>query len=180
MIKEFESDNIFLRPFCRADIPVWTQWFNDPAVTHYLNKGTAPNTEEMQTEFFEKISRSKTDVQYAIVHRSDQHLVGTVGIHEISWIHRRGKVSVVVGNRSYWGKGVASEAIRVMTLHGFTKLGLNKLFAGVWEGNLGCQKAFEKNGYVVEGNLKEMFFCQDRFVGEMILGLTRGAWKKET
>lgn len=176
MTNFLETERTLLRDFSRTDIPTWYTWFNDEDVTKFMNKGFFPNTETAQLEFFESISRSESDVQFAMVSKKDDELMGVVGIHNIDWIHRHGDMSIVVGNRDYWGQGIASEAISVVCEHAFSKLNLHKLTAGLWEPNVPCRRAFERSGFVVEGTMREQFFCEDNYVDEIRLGLLRSDW----
>lgn len=173
-----EGEKIYLRAFIRSDIPIWFDWFNDPLVTEHMNKGAFPNTETAQEEYFQYLSKSKNDIQLAIVLKKDDLLTGIVGIHKIDWIHRRGDISIVIGNREFWGKGIASEAIALITEHAFMKLNLNKLTAGVWSSNIFSKKAFEKNGFIEEALLKKQFFYKGAYVDEIRLGLLQEDWEK--
>jgi ribosomal-protein-alanine N-acetyltransferase len=171
-----ETDRILLRSLERGDVPTWYEWFNDPGVTQFLNKGLFPNTPAAQVDFLDAISRSRADLQLAIVSKAEDELVGVIGLHNIDWVHRHGDMSIVVGNPKYWSKGLASEAIAAVGGHAFTKLNFHKVTAGVWEPNTACRRAFEKCGFVVEGTIREQFFWRDRHVNEIRLGLTRTEW----
>ncbi len=173
-----EAERIVLRRLTKDDIPTWHRWFNDPQVTRFMNKGLVPNTEAAQAALLEAMSQSPSDVQLAIVSRADDRLIGLIGIHRIDWVHRHGDMSVVIGDREYWSQGVAAEAIGALCEHAFTKLNLHKITAGLWEPNVPCRRAFEKNGFVLEGVMKEQFFCQDEYVNEIRLGLVRTDWLK--
>lgn len=173
-----DGKSIQLREMRIHDVPIWYSWFNDLEITQFMNKGQFPNTEMSQEDFYRKLTQSKTDVQFAIVDLQSEELIGIVGIHEISPIHRTGKISILVGNKKFWGRGAASEAIGMVVRHGFLKLNLNKLYAGVWDGNTGCVRAFEHNGFVREGRLSQQFFCQGRYVDEIFVGLLRDMWKQ--
>jgi len=168
---------INLRAFKKTDIPIWFKWFNDPEVTEHMNKGLFPNTEMLQEEFFQHISKSRNDIQLAIVLKESEKLVGTVGIHKIDWINRHGEVSILIGEKEEWGKNIATEAISLIVEHAFNKLNLHKLTAGVWSTNVASKRCFEKNGFVVEGVLKEQFFYKGRYVDEIRLGILRNVWK---
>lgn len=179
MIKPlFESERIQLRPFIREDVPTWFQWFNDREVTLQMNKGAFPNTELAQEHFLEALVKSKNDIQLAIVSRKNNDLIGAIGIHKIDWIHRHADISIIIGNKKYWGQGIATEAIGAIVGHAFTKLNLNKLTAGTWANNVGSRGAFEKNGFVHEGILRHQFFFQDGYVDQICLGLLSEDWKK--
>jgi len=169
---------LYLRALTRKDIPVWFDWFNASTVTDHMNKGAFPNTESLQENFFNDLSRSNTDIQLAIAVKENDALVGVVGIHKIDWIHRHGDISIVVGEKEYWGKGIASEAISLIVKHAFLKLNLYKLTAGMWSSNASSKRCFEKNGFVLEGTLKEQFWYKDSYVDEYRLGLLRRTWQK--
>jgi RimJ/RimL family protein N-acetyltransferase len=173
------GDKIYLRPLRKDDIPRWHAWFNDPEITRHMNKGYFPNTEAAQEAFWEKLAQSTTDVQLAIVFKDSGELIGTTGIHKIDWIHRRGDVSVVIGDQKHHRLGVATEAVRLMVRHAFTKLNLEKLTAGMWASNPGSRRCFEKNGFKLEGTLRESYFCQGGYVDELRLGLLRREWQGE-
>jgi len=173
-----EGKKIGLRPLTKSDVPVWHAWFNDPLVTENMNKGFFASTETAQEEFLSQLAKSRSDLQLGIVLRSSKALVGTVGLHKIDWLHRRGDISIVVGDRSSWGKGLATEAVALVVRHAFLKLNLGKLTAGMWSTNKGSRRCFESNGFVLEGTRRAQFHCGGRYVDEWLLGLLREDWEK--
>ena len=178
-MNEFLSgEQIYFKPFSRADIPIWHSWFNSQELTEHMNKGAFPNTEEAQEEFFQRLSKSKTDVQLAIALKTDDSLVGIVGIHSINWLHHRGDVSIFVADTKHWGKGIATEAISLIVRHAFTKLNLRRLTSGMSSLNTGSRKSFEKNGFIIEGTLREHFFYKGSYVDELMMGLLREDWER--
>ncbi|MDA1303634.1 MAG: GNAT family protein [Nitrospirae bacterium] len=171
-----QGKKVYLRPFSSDDIPIWSKWFNDLAVVEHMNKGAFPNTDEQQSSFFLAMSESRTDVQFAIALQEENTIIGTVGIHKIDWIHRHGSVSLMIGDKVYWGRGIASEVIGLTVRHAFTKLNLNRLTAGMWSSNLAAKKSFERNGFRLEGTLKGNYFYKDQYVDEWVMGLLRNNW----
>jgi len=172
-----DGKNIYLREFTKDDIPVWYSFFNDANITEYMNKGAFPNTYAVQEDHLTYLSKSKNDVQLAVVLKKNDMLIGIVGIHKIDWIHRHGDVSIVIGNQAQWGKGIATEAISLIVKHGFTKLNLHKLTAGMWASNIDAKRCFEKVGFIEEGKIREQFFYKNNYVDEYRLGLLRKDWE---
>lgn len=173
-----DGEKIYLRPFTKSDIPIWVDFFNDSIVTEHMNKGAFPNTELEQEEFFNSLSKSRSDVQLAVVLKENDALIGIVGIHKIDWIHRHGDVSIVIGDTEYWGKGGATEAVALIAKHAFQKLNLRRLTAGTWASNIASRKCFEKNGFVLEGLFREHYFYKGTYVDCNRLGLLRSDWEK--
>jgi len=179
MNKFLEGERIYLRPFTESDISIWFDWFNDSLITEYMNKGAFPNTKLAQEEYLNFLSKSKNDLQLAVILKENDSLIGIVGIHKIDWIHRHGDVSILIGDKSQWGKGIATEAVSLIIKHAFEKLNLRKLTAGVWSSNVSSRKCFEKNGFKLEGTLREQFFYKGSYVDEYRMGLLRKEWEQK-
>jgi ribosomal-protein-alanine N-acetyltransferase len=80
--------------------------------------------------------------------------VGGVGITPQSgWREHLGEIGYWVGE-DYWGKGIATAALRQMTDYGFINRNFRKLFASVLAPNIGSMRVLEKCGYQREGILK--------------------------
>jgi ribosomal-protein-alanine N-acetyltransferase len=80
--------------------------------------------------------------------------VGSVGITPQSgWREHLGEIGYWVGE-DYWGKGIATAALRQMTEYGFKSRNFLKLFAPVLAPNVASMKVLEKCGYQLEGILK--------------------------
>ena len=54
----------------------------------------------------------------------------------------------------FWGRGIATEALILMTDYAFTRLNLLRLFALPFAGNIGSTRVLEKAGYVREAILR--------------------------
>jgi RimJ/RimL family protein N-acetyltransferase len=81
---------------------------------------------------------------------SDRH-IGNTKLGFINSVHGRGQLSLVIGEKALWGRGLAKEIVRAMTRYGFDAVGLSKIEAGVYESNLSSLKAFRHVGYNIDG-----------------------------
>ena len=55
---------------------------------------------------------------------------------------------------AHWGKGIVSEALRLVTEHAFADMGFLRLFALPFAGNIASVRVLEKAGYQREGLLR--------------------------
>jgi len=101
---------------------------------------------------------------------SEDKLIGTIKLH-INWVHRHADIGIMIGDKTGWGKGYASEAIGLVKDYAFNILNLHKLWAGIYENNEASHRAFEKNGFKPEGILKEHRFCNGEYINQYIMGV---------
>ena len=123
-------------------IPEYISWLNDFEVNKYLCTGRFPVSKDdiiMQD--------NKRDFMFAIMDKEDFKYIGTISLHGVDWISRKGEVGYMIGDKKYWGKGIASDAVGLVIDYGFRRLNLNKIIAGVVDGNKGSVKVLEKNGF---------------------------------
>ena len=113
----------------------------------------------------------RTSILLAIVIKSDQRHIGNIKLGSINWIHRLADMGILIGEKDCWGKGYATEAIRLVAGYAFEILNLHKLVAGVYSMNEGSSRAFLKAGFMREGAFKEHYFCEGRYVDSEMLGL---------
>ncbi|HDO9672773.1 TPA: GNAT family N-acetyltransferase, partial [Clostridioides difficile] len=52
--------------------------------------------------------------------------------------------------RNYWGKGIATNAVKEICKIAFEKYNLNKIHANVYSYNRGSSKVLEKYGFKIE------------------------------
>ena len=123
-------------------------WLNDPEITATikLNLGVTRRQEEL---FFEQIETQRdTDFVWAIVDETDRH-IGFIGLHGINWRNRWATGGLLIGERSAWGRGYATDAVRVRTRFAFGELGLHRIEGHTM--NPAMKRVYEKCGYQHEG-----------------------------
>ena len=173
------GDKIYLRPHKIEDLDTWHKWFNDPEVNVFLAHGVFPNTYRGQKQFFENMYERKSDLQLAIVDKKKDILVGTTGIHSINLINRNGDISIIIGNKDYWGRSFGKEAVSLLLSHGFKKLNLHKITAGMVSENIGSYKLFKSLGFTEEARLKEQIFCNGKYQDVIKFALFKRNYKSK-
>jgi RimJ/RimL family protein N-acetyltransferase len=136
------------------------QWLTDPEITATikLNLGVTRRQEEA---FFERIETHRdTDFTWAIVDESNRH-IGFIGLHGINWRNRWATGGLVIGARSAWGCGYASDAVRVRTRFAFEELGLHRIAGHTI--NPAMKRVYEKCGYLHEGVARALFWRGGRW-----------------
>lgn len=123
----------------------YVRWFNDPEVIRYLDR-VMPLTRLEEEEFFDRVSRDRDTVIWAIHDESDRHIGGT-GLHAIDWRNRSATSGIVLGDTTIWGRGYATEVMRLRTQWAFEELGLHRIESECFADNAAVIRCLEKSGY---------------------------------
>jgi RimJ/RimL family protein N-acetyltransferase len=118
-----------------------------------------PTSLKKQEEWLEEMATSPDDVLWTMTRALDGTVIGNIHLMKIVWRHRRAELGYVIGERDQWGKGHATEAVKLATAYAFLELGLEKSWARVVVANEASRRALERNGY-----RQVALFRQDRYV----------------
>lgn len=152
------GERVRLEPPRLEYAPIYIRWFADRAVTRYMLT-RHPTSLKKEEEWLEQMAASPEDVVWAMVRAAGDLLIGSVGLHKISWRHHHGELGYAIGERDQWGKGHGTEAIKLATAYAFLELGLEKVWAMVIAPNEASRRALERNGY-----RQCALFRRDRYV----------------
>lgn len=144
------AEAIYLRPLKPEDIDeTYLSWFRDEEVTTFLEARNI--TRDDAIAHLEAGRAAKTYMVYAIIHAQSGTHVGNLKLGPVNWKHGWGDCITVIGRRDFWGRGIATAAIREGIRIAFEELGLRRLSAGIAEGNHGSVTAYTRAGFVIEG-----------------------------
>lgn len=82
--------------------------------------------------------------------------------------YRQAEVGYMLLNR-HCGKGYGSEALAALSEF-LLEAGFHKLKAMVVEGNWASRRILEKNGYLLEGTLRDNYLLNGKWVNDWVLG----------
>lgn len=149
---------IYLQAICEEDAnDEYVSWLNDPLVNQYLETRFHPQNFQAVLEFIRSIMANPNEHLFTIRLKETGQHVGNIKIGAINERHNIGDVSLFIGDKSAWGKGIASQAIQLISRYSFEKLGLRKLCAGAYKPNIGSTKAFLNSGYNQDGVLADHY-----------------------
>lgn len=144
-----------LRLATAADAEQLLELGRDPAVTRFFSWGPYKSIEE-PLAYIESLAAKRDSgalLEFVIVERATDAIVGVTGLTEFSLRDRRAVVGSWLGHR-YWGTGV-NLASKALVLHlGFHHLGLNRISAYSHVRNGRSKAALERIGFHSEGVLQ--------------------------
>lgn len=148
-----QGTSVFLRPLTADDVTErYLAWFSDDSVTRYLEVRSVTRREA--TDYIERGTETNAYFMCAVCDRESGRHIGNLKIGPIRWAHRVSDMVTVIGDRDFWGKGVATDAIRLASRLAFEVLGMSKLHASMYSGNVGSLRAYTRAGWHVEARLR--------------------------
>jgi RimJ/RimL family protein N-acetyltransferase len=167
------GEGIALEPPEPEDLPTFRGWFAELEVTQYLMMRFVPAAQE-EEKWYQRVTASENDLIWKIV--AAGKTIGTTGIHDISWINRNASTGLVIGDRTEWGKGYASESVKLRTSYAYNELGLERLATQSFADNVPMHRALEKSGYQKIGRARHVFFKGGRWHDVYLFELLRDEW----
>ena len=156
---------IKLRNFAESDVETLARQANNPNVAKYLPETfPSPYTKIDAEQWI--TTGCKKGITKVIEYQNN--FAGSVGATALTGEHR---FSATIGYwiaEEYWGKGIASKALKMLTDEIFATTDIVRLAAQVYSPNIASMKVLEKSGYFKETILRQSIFKNDTFYDDHI------------
>lgn len=141
--------NIILRPWQETDIASLVRNANNINIWNNLRDYfPSPYTEREAKEWIDINAGASPVTNFAI--DLEGEAIGGTGLLLNSDVYI---LSAEIGywlGEAYWGRGIATEAVRLIVQHCFDQFNLVRLYAAVFAGNNASMRVLEKNGFYKE------------------------------
>lgn len=164
-----------LRPWTPRDAAALVRHANHADVARQLrDRFPHPYRPEDARAFLKHVAGADPPTNFAIV--ADGGAVGGIGCVPGADIER---FSAEVGYwlaREYWGRGIATDAVRLIADYAFDRLGLLRLFALPFADNAASIRVLEKAGFAREGTLRSSAVKFGRPRDQAMYARVNGRW----
>lgn len=170
------NNNLYLVEFSLEDISALVEIFNDEVVyqntIHVPHPYAITDAEKWVNNILEMRNAGKPTHIFAL--RLDGKLIGSLGMHpkESPFAHQA-EIGYTIGKANR-NKGYMTSAIGALCKYSFESLNFRKIMATVFDGNIASEKALEKNGFALEGFVKEHIFKDNKYIDCKLYGKLRG------
>jgi RimJ/RimL family protein N-acetyltransferase len=152
-----------LSPLRDEDSEVLFRWINDRELVE-LNAPFAPVGEVEHRRWFDAVRKRGDTVIFGIRTIADDELVGSCQLHGIDPRDRSAELQIRVGERSAWGRGYGTEAVRMLVAYGFAELGLSRVQLHAFATNERALRVYERVGFRREGVRRNGAYVAGSFV----------------
>ena len=153
----------------------YVDWLNDHEVMKFTEQNTGSHTIESTNDFVKRIIQDKDVFLFGIFFNKNH--IGNIKLGPINRNHLSADISYIIGNKSYWGKGVTTLIINKVCEFGFENQHLQKISAGTNVLNTGSARVLEKNNFKLEGVLRDQVNLDNRRCDILRFGLLRKEFK---
>jgi RimJ/RimL family protein N-acetyltransferase len=159
------GERVGLRPLepHDADGP-YPAWLNDAEVSRFNSHHVYPYDREQALAYIASVRGSRREIVLAVEHKSDRKHIGNIALQSIDLVSRSAELSIMMGDRSFWGQGIGEEAGRLLVRHAFDALGLHRVACGTTADNEGMKKLALKLGMKEEGRRRSAAWKDGRWV----------------
>lgn len=147
---EFDAGPCRLRPWRESDLAALVAQANDARVTHNLTHAFPfPYTEADGRAWIERCTNGAEPLTWVI--EADGQLAGGISLHAGRGVFAHLALIGYWLGHAFWGRGLASAALRVISEHALHTLEFHRLETTVFAWNPASARVLEKNGFTQEG-----------------------------
>lgn len=174
-----EGKSLYLRILEETDIyGNYKYWLNNEEVCIGNSHHRFPTTVENLKKYINESNDSLNKIVLAIVDKQTDRHIGNISLQNINYINRSAEFAILIGEKDYWGQGIAREAGSLLIEHGFNCLNLNRIYCGTYSNNLGMQRVAKSLGFIEEGILREADYKEGSYIDVINYGLLRSEFRK--
>ena len=148
------GNNVKLRhkelPDARDDF----HWQTDPELAE-LDATTPPDltfSQYLSEYTFELSFPSSVRREFAVEAFDGKH-IGNCVYYDIKWDKKEAELGIMIGDRSYWGRGYGADVVTTLLSHIFSQTNLQRIYLKTLDWNTRAQKCFEKCGFKPYGSV---------------------------
>ncbi|MFF0475095.1 GNAT family N-acetyltransferase [Streptomyces sp. NPDC004284] len=168
------GDLVTLRPVTEADVPALLPLFEDEEVTR-LTGGHTRFDEAALLKWYGSRGAQDDRLDLAVVERATGRVVGEAVLLDRDPDNESCAFRICFVPDAI-GRGLGTEATRLIVGHGFEALGLYRIWLEVYAFNPRARRAYEKAGFRAEGVLRGALLWEGERVDATVMSVLAPEW----
>ena len=174
-----------LRPHTEDDLPNYVTWLNDPEVTEFTALESGNVTLEGERQWFAAISDPGCRDRNWAIEACPEPAEGVGGRHIGNCalhLHESGEMAgfgIIIGDKTQWGKGHGTAALREVLGIGFEEMGLQRIHLQAFAHNLRGIRCYEKVGFRQEGVMRRARLKRGQWIDVAVMAILREEWEAQ-
>ncbi|MED3735579.1 GNAT family N-acetyltransferase [Virgibacillus pantothenticus] len=155
----FHSNRIQLRKMTIEDAEQYHSWRNDVDVMISTNP-SLDFYSLLETKAFVEgvILHSSSSKSYIIQDKNTDKAIGITSLINMDHKNRSAECIIDIGEKDYWGKGYAKEALKLLLNYAFLEMNLHRVSLRVFSFNERAIHLYTKLGFKQEGASRQALF----------------------
>ena len=149
----------------------YVSWLRDNKINKYLVSGSNTTSLYEIASYVKALQEKEDDFLFAVISKNDNIHIGNARLQITEQELKIGKFGMMIGNPNYHGKGIGTEVVRLVLKIAFEDLKLHKVFLEVVADNIPAIRIYEKNGFIVEGSIKNKYCKNNQFQDFLIMSI---------
>jgi len=145
---KINSDKIYLKHLKSQNATEeYCNWLNDAEVNKYLETRKA-NIKDLKN--YIKAKNKRKDILFlGIFYKKNGEHIGNIKLEPVDLKNKKATLGLLIGNKNYWGKGIGTEATKLLINYAFDYLNINEINLGVIIENKAAIKVYKKTGFKI-------------------------------
>ncbi|MEU4314169.1 GNAT family protein [Nocardia sp. NPDC024068] len=175
---------VLLRPFVDEDLDAIREALRDPEVRRLTGSVAdepaelapeAPDEVRALREWYASRDAQPDRLDLAVVDKTGGRCVGEAVLNRWDPANRSCNYRILLGPAGR-GRGLGTEATRLLVGYGFERLGLHRISLEVYAFNPRARRVYEKVGFRAEGVLRESLRYRDEWIDATPMSILAHEW----
>ena len=165
-----EGSQIYLRPLKLSDVNQnYLTWLSDPEV---MNGIATSNYDISSLKTYVEDKITDENVHFLAIIFKEKHLhIGNIKFDFYDVKANVAELGLLIGNKQYWGRGIAKEACQLMINYAFDSLLFRKIYLAVYENNVAAFNLYKSLGFKIEGRLINHVSVNGKYYDKFLMGM---------
>jgi RimJ/RimL family protein N-acetyltransferase len=176
-VPRLQGSQVTLRAPRATDLDERLALGRQPAVVRLFGsdlRRPTPLPPEVAAAWLERLSRHPQ----AWIIEVEGRLLGEIRLDNVDRHDRRASLAIGLFDPAELGRGLGSEAVRLMLAYAFTELALHRVSARVLADNARAIRCYEKCGFTVEGRERQAALVAGEWHDDLIMGILEPDWRR--
>lgn len=172
-----KGEKVYLRLLEKKDLEKRVKWINDPDISDTL-AFDFPAGLDKTNAWFQNVIMDSSRINFSMVDKASEELIGMAGFLGIDRKNRNAEFYITIGEKEFWGQGIADEVTKLLLEYAFVELGLEKIYLHTFAYNKRAAKVYERNGFKQEGLFRKHSFKQGELRDIIYYGILKEEWSE--
>lgn len=159
-----------LRPLVGEDLVYLRQWSRDAELSGLIGEVASMSKADSE-KFLEEVRGDRKRAWFMVIVKENDKVIGEAGLLRMDRAWLTTDVSVIIGEKTEWGKGYGTETIGLLLNYAFRHLKFHRVAVGVVGFNERALRFWEKVGFRKEGIQRDGYYYDGKYYDFVMMSI---------